>query len=633
MYIHSISKERITVAVIMGFILLVSCSCILGTSEKKITIVTLGSTGLHPANAQGSSDQSGDEWPMFHGALNHTGLAKTTPKQGTGPIWASNSLGSVFSSPAVTGGRVYVEGDDNNVYCLNATTGAQSWSYTTGGQMDSSPAVAGGRVYVGNFDHKVYCLNATNGSKIWSYNTGGQIISSPAVAGGRVYIGDFDHKVYCLNATKGTSLWNYTTGNAVGSSPAISGGRLYVGSEDYKVYCLNATNGSKIWSYTTGDQVTSSPAVAGGRVYVGNLNNKVYCLDASTGAYIWNYTTGNYVSSSPAVTGGRVYVGSSDGKIYCLDATKGTSLWNYTTGAEVDSSPAVAGRYVYVGSTDFSLYCLDTTTGKFIWSYATGYYVHSSPAVAGGYVYVGSYDGAVYCLPMIFAPSITHPNDITYIGGCTGNNISWTITGKTTSNGSYTLHSNATPDVSGPWTSGTPVTNSIDGLMIGSYNYTIVATDANGGSVQDTVIVTVIPNVVPVITHPADITYVAGSTGNSISWTIIDATTSTRTYRIYRNYSSVTNGTWTSGTPVTCTVDGLSPGTYNYTIVAGDGLGGWVVDWVIITVHAPEQGPSQPTGLDPGTIALIIIIAACAAVVVTVGIIVVRKRRSAKKRE
>ena len=34
------------------------------------------------------------------------------------------------------------------------------WSYTTGNGVASSPAVTGGVVYVGSYDNKVYALNA-----------------------------------------------------------------------------------------------------------------------------------------------------------------------------------------------------------------------------------------------------------------------------------------------------------------------------------------------------------------------------------------------------------------------------------------------------------------------------------------
>jgi hypothetical protein len=103
-----------------------------------------------------------------------------------------------MSSPVVAGGRMYVGSDDDNIYCLNAITGSQLWSFTTEGDVASSPAVAGGCVYVGSYDHKVYYLDATTGALLWNYTTLDDIFSSPAVALGRVYVCSLDYKVYCL---------------------------------------------------------------------------------------------------------------------------------------------------------------------------------------------------------------------------------------------------------------------------------------------------------------------------------------------------------------------------------------------------------------------------------------------------
>jgi outer membrane protein assembly factor BamB len=63
----------------------------------------------------------------------------------------------VASSAAVVNGVVYI-GANSNVYALNAKTGAQLWSYTTGSSVTSSPAVANGMVYVGSDDGKVYAF-------------------------------------------------------------------------------------------------------------------------------------------------------------------------------------------------------------------------------------------------------------------------------------------------------------------------------------------------------------------------------------------------------------------------------------------------------------------------------------------
>jgi peptide/nickel transport system substrate-binding protein len=335
-------------------------------------------------------------WPMFHHDLGHTGYSESPAPNTNQTQWNYTTGGSVISSPAVAGDKVYVGSGDNKTYCLNASTGASIWNYTTGGWVQSSPAVADGRVYVGSDDGKVYCLDASTGAHIWNYTTDSSVSSSPAVAGDKVYVGSYGGKFYCLDASTGVHIWNYTTYYQVVSSPAVADNKVYVGSIDFRVYCLDALTGAHIWNYTTGNEVLSSPAVVDGKVYVGSGDCKVYCLGALTGVSVWNYTTGNSVSSSPAVVDGKVYVGSIDGKVYCLDASNGAHIWNYTTESYAQSSPAVADGKVYVGSDDNKTYCLDASTGASIWNYTTGGWVQSSPAVADGVVFVGSFDGKVY---------------------------------------------------------------------------------------------------------------------------------------------------------------------------------------------------------------------------------------------
>src|SRR5271157_586615 len=374
------------------------------------------------ANAPANSDQLGDSWPMFRGALNHTGVATTNASQGTSPTWTCKTGSYLYSSPAVLGGRLYIGGYDYNIYCLNATTGLQIWSYYTGNNIISSPAIANGRVFAGSEDDKLYCLNALTGTFIWSYSTASGIESSPAVWNGRVYVGSADDYLYCLNATTGSYLWSFKTGSSIyGSSPAIAGGYAYVGSYDDKFYCLNATTGSLKWSFTTGYAVFSSPAIANGRVYVGSYDDKIYCLNAATGAFIWSYTTGGCVESSPAVMNGRVYIGSQDSKLYCLDATTGALYWTYTTGGTIySSSPVVTNGFVYEGSNDQRLYCLDATTGAFNWSFMTSGSIFSSPAVASGHVFFGSEDDYVYCLPLKVTKFIAISNPMSTSSWYTG---------------------------------------------------------------------------------------------------------------------------------------------------------------------------------------------------------------------
>ncbi|MGA8215774.1 MAG: PQQ-binding-like beta-propeller repeat protein [Candidatus Sulfotelmatobacter sp.] len=226
----------------------------------------------------------------------------------------------------------------------------------------SSPAIANGVVYVGSiyYFNGVYALNASTGAELWSFTTGGSngVSSSPAVANGVVYFGCDDHNVYALNASTGAKLRSFTTGDIVYAPPVVVNGVVYIGSDDYSMYALNASTGAKLWSFTTGAYIWSAPAVANGVVYVASTSTdtNVYALNASTGAKLWSFTTGGGSSSSPAVANGVVYVGSSDNNVYALNASTGTKLWSFNTGEGVYGSPAVSDGVVYVASTNANLY-------------------------------------------------------------------------------------------------------------------------------------------------------------------------------------------------------------------------------------------------------------------------------------
>ena len=377
-----------------------------------------------PATVPGSSDQAGDEWPMYRGALNHTGVGATGPVGSAGVLWNFTTGGgkwAITSSPAVAGGLVYVGSDDNHTYCLNASTGMQVWNFSTGGHVESSPAIAGGYAYFGSDDGNVYCLDARTGDFIWNYTTYqyfpepyppqvAAVPSSPAVAGGCVFVGNEGGNIYCLNCSNGNQVWNSSAGGS--SSPAVVGEDVYFvgafqdmgGHSSKRMVCVDSGTGASLWNSTTPIGIgMNDPVLAGGRAYIGG-NNDIYCLDAMTGDIIWTYATAGQILSSPAAAGGCIYAsgqvtvqGNSD--IYCLDAVTGNLRWSYGIGLGGHSSPVVAGEFIYITSGDGILYCLNASTGGLSWSLpfdTSG--IDSSPAVSNGDIYIGSDNGLIFCI-------------------------------------------------------------------------------------------------------------------------------------------------------------------------------------------------------------------------------------------
>jgi outer membrane protein assembly factor BamB len=242
------------------------------------------------------------------------------------------------------------------LYALDARSGAQLWAAPTGGTVFSSPAVADGVVYVGSDDFSLYAFDAAGETgcsgtpktcaPLWTAATSGVVRSTPAGGAGVVYVADLaaplDSRLYAFDAAGQTGcsgqpktcapLWTAAAGGL--SSPAVAHGTVYIGS-GASLYAFDAAGETlcsgnpktcrPLWAAPTAGGVEGSPAVANGVLYAGAFDGRLYAFDAAgetgcsgskrrrTCAPLW--TSANFgfaVQSSPAIANGNLYVGIGD---------------------------------------------------------------------------------------------------------------------------------------------------------------------------------------------------------------------------------------------------------------------------------------------------------------------------------
>ncbi len=374
-----------------------------------------------------SSAPSGGDWSMYRYNLSRSGSIDNAAINTQGELkWSFQTGGTVYSSPTVVGGIVYVGSSDNYLYAIDAATGIEKWKFKAGSWIESSPAVVNGIVYFGSNDQKVYALDAQTGDKIWEYKTRYAVKSSPAVAGNIVYIGSDDYSVYALDARTGNQIWEFKTGGYVMSSPAVSNGIVYVGSADGFCYAINAENGRFRLKMSTLD-ITSSPAVQGSTVYFtsrgylqvmnGEARNwpreqylRPYWLQAYAlhlappppprSGVLWGLKIAvSSSSTTPVIDGNDIYT-TGDNKVMRIDLTTRAFTWtkSFVAGGIINSSPALANKILYVGCDDGRLYAIDAETGKAKWNYLTGGKITASPAIVDGVVFISSWDGKIYAI-------------------------------------------------------------------------------------------------------------------------------------------------------------------------------------------------------------------------------------------
>ncbi|MGQ4874798.1 MAG: DUF3344 domain-containing protein [Promethearchaeia archaeon] len=176
-------------------------------------------------------------------------------------------------------------------------------------------------------------------------------------------------------------------------------------------------------------------------------------------------------------------------------------------------------------------------------------------------------------------PTIDNPEDIVYEAGTVGNKIIWTPNDPNPSY--YVITRNDTGIVEqGPW-DGSIITINIDGLTLGSYNYTCYVNDTSGNSANDSVIVTVIDTTAPYIDAPLDVFYQKGTTGNTIIWHPSDQYPAN--YIVTKDGQLYEKGIW-NGSDIIIDIDGLDVGIYYFNCYVNDTSGNSNNDTVMVNV-------------------------------------------------
>ncbi len=391
-------------------------------------------------------------WPMFlFDETNRRCFAGESRIASDTPTWTREIEGSIWGSPVVVDGTLYIGSYDRHLYALSAETGAVKWRYRTGDRIDGTPAVVDGTVYVGSFDRNVYALDAETGEEQWIHGTDGIVRSSPTVVDETVYIGVhcrveectryYDVSwpkigyLYAFDAEDGSVRWRYEVEDGILGKPAVADGTVIIGSSDGTIYGIDAETGTSTWEVDTGPQVIASPVVADGVAYASSIGADLFAIDIEDGETRWESTiedrpsegqlTQTIVTSSPTVCGDTMYIGSlfsdseigSQGWLNAVSTADGSTQWTAGPFAEmVGSSPTVVDDIVYVGAHTmepvpgyepgvFAVREDGSTSWQYVVDSAEQSGFGSSPTIAAGHVYISSSGGRVHAFEMEDRPA------------------------------------------------------------------------------------------------------------------------------------------------------------------------------------------------------------------------------------
>ena len=271
------------------------------------------------------------------------------------------------STPLIVGNSICFGTDAAVFVSLDMDTGKENWSYQAKGAMRkgiwSSAALSQGRLYFGAYNGIVYCLDAHSGTEIWRSELCDWVGSSPLIVErhGVLVVGTEYEKprmpgsMVGLSLATGEKLWEFPMrAYQHGSASDWPADDLAIcGSADHSILALKPLTGEKMWEFYIERSTKYPPAIdlERGLAIAASFDGYIYIVKAKTGELVEKFKTDDLCYSTPLIAHGRVFCGSGDRHLYVIDLDTMTLVKKIDCGARIYSSPRLIDGKVAFGTT------------------------------------------------------------------------------------------------------------------------------------------------------------------------------------------------------------------------------------------------------------------------------------------
>lgn len=185
------------------------------------------------------------------------------------------------TSPLIQGNLVYVGFSEGSFVAFNKSNGTISWEIQLNKNkrfkdIDSTAVIDGGKIYVSGYDDKLYCLSSNNGDVLWKFEAGGY--SHVTIKGDMLYYPSTNGKVFALDKNTSKKIWEYELANGIPTEVSLYKDMLVFGESQGRLLFLNADTGAMINGFEPGRGILSS-------IQVNEKKSEVYFISGEANLY------------------------------------------------------------------------------------------------------------------------------------------------------------------------------------------------------------------------------------------------------------------------------------------------------------------------------------------------------------
>lgn len=260
-------------------------------------------------------------------------------------------------------GILYVGGEENRFFALNALTGEFLWDLKTGDWIRNPPSYVDDSIYLACMDRKIRMMNYLNGEIVWEYSAPGWILGTPLILGDNVVFASRDNYLFSIDRILGTVKQSKKVDAKITSTVWASDNVMILQTSDRVVRAYSPHSLEKTWERRICTASVGAGVLISQFLVCEDGKGTLMSIRTDTGNVEWQREIGVNVMDIQSCGANRLCLLTGGAEVKCIDLKSGADLWSYSGVIHSLTRLLVEKDTIMVQKSDKTLILLNSTTG------------------------------------------------------------------------------------------------------------------------------------------------------------------------------------------------------------------------------------------------------------------------------
>jgi outer membrane protein assembly factor BamB len=259
---------------------------------------------------------------------------------------------------------LYVGGEENRFFALNAVTGELLWYHRTGDWIKEPPAFHDDTLFVGCLDRKVRAMYCLDGDIKWEFSAPGWILGTPQIVGDTIVFASRDNCLFAVDRVLGSAVQSRKVEAKITSPIWSSQAVMILQTADGVIRAFSPQTLDRTWERRICTTSIRAGVIVAQYFVCEDGKGTIMSIRTDTGNVEWQRPIDINVLNIQSLGSNRICLLTGAAEVKCIDLKTGAEIWSFSGVAPSLVSLLVEKDTVLVQRSDNVLVRLSAGTGS-----------------------------------------------------------------------------------------------------------------------------------------------------------------------------------------------------------------------------------------------------------------------------